>query len=79
MFVSQFLFYFCLFTAQVGYTNQGQNGNNGNTGYNGNLNNANNQAMFHNDANTQVGQQFGSSNNFNNHPESKQLTVVGNI
>merc|ERR1719220_2603036 len=62
---------------QVGNTNQGylgNNGNNGNTGYNGNPNNGNNQAMFHNDANTQVGQQVGSSTYFNNHPE----TQVGN-
>merc|ERR1712038_1921990 len=27
--------------------------------------------MFHNDANTQVGQQFGSQNNFNNHPDAQ--------
>merc|ERR1712223_2335351 len=62
---------------QVGNTNEGflgNNGNNGNTGYNGNPNNGNNQAIFHNDANTQVGQQVGSSDYFNNHPE----TQVGN-
>jgi len=55
---------------QVGNTNQGY-GNNGNNAYNGNPNNANNQAIFHNDANTQVGQQFGSPNNFNNHPDAQ--------
>ena len=60
----------CQFTAQVGNTNQGYS-NNGNNAYNGNPNNANNQAIFHNDANTQVGQQVGSSTYFNNHPESK--------
>ena len=66
-----YYFFFGLLTAQVGSTHQGQNENNGNTGYNGNPNNANNQAMFHNDANTQVGQQVGSPISFNNHPESK--------
>ena len=66
----------CQFTAQVGNTYLGYQGNNGNinsynnknNAYNGNPNNANNQAMFHNDANTQVGQQVGSPNTFNNHP-----------
>ena len=48
------LIFFCLFAAQVGNTNQG-----------------NNQAIFHNDANTQVGQQVGSPNYFNNNPGSK--------
>ena len=65
----------CQFTAQVGNTNQGY-GNNGNNAYNGNPNNANNQAIFHNDANTQVGQQFGSPNNFNNHPDGKHLIII---
>ena len=67
------------FTAQVGITNQGNNGNinryngnNGNNAFNNNPNNANNQAIFHNDANTQVEQQFGSPNTFNNHPDGKQ-------
>ena len=55
----------CYFTAQVVDSNQGSNGNNGNQ------NNVDAQAVFHNDANTQVGQQVGSPDYFNNHPESK--------
>ena len=59
----------CHFTAQDVNSNQGNNDNNGN---NGNQSNANNEAVvFHNDANTQVGQQVGSPDYFNNHPESK--------
>ena len=55
----------CHFTAQDVNPNQGNYGNNG---YNGNQNNANNQVF---PAGTQVGQQFGSPDYFNNHPESK--------
>ena len=65
----------CQFTAQVGNTNQGylgNNGNNGNTGYNNNPNNGNSQAVFQNDANTRVGQQFAPQNNY---PNGKQQSL----
>ena len=73
--------------AQVGNTNQGyqenndninsyngNNGNNANIGNpkNGNPKNANNQAVFQNDANTQVGQQFAPPNNY---PNGKQQSL----
>ena len=59
------------FTAQVGNTNQGYQGNinsyNGNNG-----NNANNQAVFQNDANIQVRQQYAPQNNY---PNGKQESL----
>merc|ERR1711997_517423 len=56
------------------YCNCAQNVN-PNQRSNGNQNNINSQAIFHNDANTQVGHQVGSPDYFNNHPE----TQVGHI